>query len=66
LPISETCPHTGEVVNNATAITQPVLNKTFISRPNFLKSAAGPGYRVMLLTCEYISSAALMTLEFDS
>jgi hypothetical protein len=28
--------------------------------------ARHPRYRVILLTCEYMSSAALITLEFDS
>jgi len=34
---------------------------TFFERP-----AAVPDQCVMLLTCEYISSAALITFEFDS
>jgi hypothetical protein len=32
----------------------------------FIASVCMVTYRVMLLTCEYMSSAALITFEFDS
>jgi hypothetical protein len=39
-----------------------------LMRPTHFHGSWNPAaiYRVMLLTCEYMSSAALITLEFDS